>query len=171
MDLCEIKKKLEVVNPHIYLHSVSTMEEAEKLAVHYNADAEKAKIAGLLHDCGKKMTKGEDNLTHANLSAKMARELFNIHDTEILDAIMYHTTGRENMTLLDKIIFISDKIESRRKYDKVDELRIKAYENIDDAIIISLESTVEYVKMRNLELDHESLITLEFLRRQNEKRP
>lgn len=170
MDLCEIKKKLEAINPHIYLHSISTMEEAEKLAIHYKADVEKAKIAGLLHDMGKKMTKGADNLTHSKLSAKMAMELFDIHDKEILDAIIYHTTGRENMTLLDKIIFIADKIESRRKYDKVDELRIKAYENIDDAIIISIESTVEYVKMRNLELDNESLKTLEFFRRQNEKR-
>lgn len=171
MDLCEIKKKLEEINPHIYLHSISAMEEAEKLAVHYKADVEKAKIAGLLHDCGKKMTKGSDNLTHASLSAKLAREHFNIQDAEILDAIMYHTTGREDMTMLDKIIFIADKIESRRKYDKVEELRKKAYENIDDAIVLSVESTVEYVKMRNLELDHESLKTLEFIRRQNEKRP
>lgn len=164
MDLYESKKKLEIINPNTYLHCISTMEEAEKLALYYGADIEKAKIAGLLHDCGKKMTKGKDNLTHASIGARLAREIFDVQDTEILNAIMYHTTGRRNMTLLDKIIFIADKIEPRRKYDKVDEIRIKAYEDIDDAIIMSLESTIEYIKMRNLELDNESLKTLEFFK-------
>lgn len=164
MDLCKLREKLEAFNPNLYLHCISTMEEAEKLALHYGADTEKAKIAALLHDCGKKMSKGMDNLTHAMLGARLAREIFDVKDTEILDAIMYHTTGRENMTLLDKIIFLADKIEQRRKYDKVDELRKIAYENIDDAIIMSLESTIEYVKERNLELDQESLKTLKFLK-------
>lgn len=163
MDLYELIKKLEVINPNTYLHCISTMEEAEKLAFHYGADIEKAKIAGLLHDCGKKMTKGNDNLTHSSIGAKMAREIFDVKDTEILNAIMYHTTGRENMTMLDKIIFIADKIEPRRKYDKVHEIKKVAYENIDDAIIMSIKSTIEYIKMRNLELDQESLKTLEFL--------
>ncbi|MGD9568512.1 MAG: bis(5'-nucleosyl)-tetraphosphatase (symmetrical) YqeK [Sedimentibacter sp.] len=159
----EMKIKLKELNPGSYLHCLSTMEEAEKLALHYGLDTGKAKIAGLLHDCGK-MKKGKDNLTHSKLGAQLAKEIFNIQDIEILDAIMYHTTGRENMTLLGKIIFIADKIEPRRKYDGVDSLRKAAYENIDDAIIMSLERTIEYVKMRNLELDNESIKTLEFLK-------
>lgn len=171
MDLYELMKKLEEINPSSYLHCVSTMEEAEKLAIHYGADVEKAKIAGLLHDCGKKMTVGKDNLTHANFGADIAEKIFGVQDKEILDSIKCHTTGRENMTLLDKIIFIADKIEYRRNYYKVDELRKTAYESIDDAIIMSLESTIEYVKMQNFELDNESIKTLDFLRRQNEKRP
>ena len=171
MDLCELMKKLEEINPGSYFHCISTMEEAEKLAIHYGADVEKSKIAGLLHDCGKKMTVGEDNLTHANFGAELAEKKFGVQDKEILDAIKCHTTGRENMTLLDKIIFIADKIEERRNYDKVDELRKVAYENIDDAIIMSIESTIEYIKMKNSELDNESIKTLDYLRRQNEKRP
>jgi len=171
MDFYELKEKLEEINPGSYLHCMSTMEEAEKLAIHYGADVEKAKIAGLLHDCGKKMKAGKDNLSHANFGAELAEKSFGVQDKEILDAIMYHTTGRENMTLLDKIIFIADKIEQRRNYYKVDELRKVAYENIDDAIIMSIEGTIEYIKMQHLELDNESIKTLDFLRRQNEKRP
>lgn len=171
MDFNELKEKLEKINPASYLHCISTMEEAEKLAIHYGADVEKAKISGLLHDCGKKMKVDKDNLSHANFGAELAEKSFGVKDKEILDAIMYHTIGRENMTLLDKIIFIADKIEQRRNYNKVDELRKVAYENIDDAIIMSIEGTIEYIKMQHLELDNESIKTLDFLRRQNEKRP
>lgn len=167
MDIEELKNKLEGFNLRLYDHSVRTMEEAKKLAIHYNANIEKAQIAGLLHDCGKGMNKGLDNLTHSKTGRDLAREVFNVQDEEILNAIMYHTTGRENMTLLEKIIFIADKIEPKRNYKGVEELRKTAYTNINKAIIMSLESTVEYVKMRNLELDNDSLITLKFLRRQN----
>ncbi len=164
MNIDELKLRLMEINPGVYFHSMSTMEEAEKLAFHYGVDVNKAKIAGLLHDCGKKMTKGMDNLTHSKLSAELAEEIFNVQDIEVLNAIMYHTTGRENMTMLDKIVFIADKIEHRRNYDHVDELRRIAYENIDEAIVKSLESTIEYVKMRRLDLDSESLKTLNFLK-------
>lgn len=161
MDIDELEKMLEAFNPKLYGHCVRTMEEAEKLAVHYGADVQKAKIAGLLHDCGKKL-KEHDNLTHSKTGAEVAKEVFNIQDEEILNAIRYHTTGRENMSMLEKIIFIADKIELGRQYEGVDKLRKKAYLNIDEAIAISLESTVEYVKMKNLELDKDSLITLKF---------
>lgn len=161
MNTDELEKKLEDFNPKLYAHCVRTMNEAERLALQYGADVQKAKIAGLLHDCGKKL-KEKDNLTHSKTGAEVAEEVFNIHDEEILNAIRYHTTGRKNMTMLEKIIFIADKIEPGRQYEGVDELRKKAYFNIDEAIAMSLKSTVEYVKMRNLELDEDSLITLRF---------
>lgn len=167
----KLKKNLEYFNPKVYIHCIQTMNEAEKLAHHYGSDIEKAKIAGLLHDCGKKMTKGNDNLTHSKVGAEIANEVFDVHDEEILNSIKYHTTGRENMTLLDKIIFTADKIEPGRKYEGVDEIRKVAYTNIDEAIIMSLESTIEYVKMRKLELDNDSITTLKFLRRKDESRP
>lgn len=163
----KLKKKLEDFNPNLYEHSIRTMDEAKKLAAHYNVDEEKAQIAGLLHDCGKGLNKGLDNLTHSKTGRDLAKDIYNIQDEEILNAIMYHTTGRENMTMLEKIIFIADKIEPKRNYEGIEELRKTAYTNIDEAIIMSLESTIEYVKMRDLELDNESLLTLKFLRRNN----
>lgn len=170
MNINELMHKLEDFNPLIYDHCIRTMVEAEKLAERYGVNKDKAKVAGLLHDCGKKLINGSDNLSHSKIGAKLARDVFNVKDEEVLSAIMYHTTGRENMTMLDKIIFIADKIEPKRNYKGIEELRNTAYINIDKAIIMSLETTIEYVKMRNLELDNDSLITLKFLRRKNESR-
>ncbi len=164
MGIDEMKRMLEELNPVIYCHSIRTMEEAAKLSECYGEDTEKARIAGLLHDCGKKMVRGNDNLTHSKTGAHMARDIFHVSDEDILNAIAYHTTGRENMSMLEKVIFIADKIEQGRKYDGVSELRKAAYEDIDKAIIMSIESTVEYVKMKNAELDDDSIKTLKFLK-------
>ena len=164
MNFDAMKKKLESsISSKRFSHSIGTMEEAVRLAGIFGYDMEKAKIAGLLHDCGKSIDK-DDNLTHAKKSAELARTAYNVDDVEIINAILYHTTGRENMTLLEKIIYIADKTELGRDYEGVDYLRKLAYKNLDDALIYSLERTIEYVKQRNQELDIESLKTLKFLK-------
>ena len=163
MNIEEIKKELEIeLSAKLYCHSIRTMEEAEKLAGIYGCDTEKAKIAGLLHDCGKAAC--PDNLKHAEKGAELAAIKYDVKDMDIINAIMYHTTGRVNMTLLEKIIFTADKTEPGRNYEGVDEIRKAAYSNIDDAIIQSLESTIEYVKKRNSVLDIESINTLNYLK-------
>lgn len=164
MGIDEMKRKLVELNPGSYMHCIRTMEEAVRLSEHYGEDTEKARIAGLLHDCGKRMTGGNDNLTHSKTGAHIAADIFHVNDGDILNAIAYHTTGRENMSMLEKIIFIADKIEQGRKYDGVSEIRKTAYEDIDKAIIMSIESTVEYVRMKNAELDNDSIKTLKFLK-------
>jgi putative nucleotidyltransferase with HDIG domain len=159
----ELKKELEIeLRQKLYRHSIGTMEEAEKLASVYGCDMSKAKIAGLLHDCGKGRCR--DNLKHAKKSAELAQAKFGVKDKDIINAIKYHTTGRVNMTFLEKIIFIADKIEPNRHYEGVEEIRKEAYSNIDAAIIKSLESTIEYVKNRNMVLDMESVYTLNYLK-------
>ena len=159
----ELKKELEFeISPKLYRHSIGTMEEAEKLALAYGCDTEKARIAGLLHDCGK--SRCPDNLKHAKKSAELAVIKYDVNDKDIINAIMYHTTGRVNMTLLEKVIFTADKIEPGRNYEGVEEIRKAAYKNINEAIIKSLESTIEYVKKRNFELDIESVNTLNYLK-------
>lgn len=159
----ELQNELKIeIGEKLYRHSIGTMEEAEKLAFVYGFDKTKAKIAGLLHDCGKRRCK--DNLKHAKKSSELAMIEFGVKDEDIINAIMYHTTGRVNMTLLEKIIFIADKIEPNRNYEGVEEIRKKAYTNLDEAIIKSLENTIEYVKNRNLILDMESVNTLNYLK-------
>ena len=163
MQFEELKEELKKeVGPKLYRHSIGTMEEAEKLAKVYNCDVEKAKISGLLHDCAK--CRCEDNLCHGKKGAELAIIKYGIKDMDIINAITYHTTGRVNMTLLEKIIYIADKIEPGRKYEGVDDIRSEAYINIDKAIIKSLENTIDYVIKRNRELDPESVNTLNYLK-------
>jgi predicted HD superfamily hydrolase involved in NAD metabolism len=165
MNIEELKEMLgKNINPRLLCHCIGTMEEAERIALKYGADPEKAKKAGLLHDCAKSKGSDSDNLLHSKKGAQLARTLYNIDDDEILDAIRFHTTGREGMTLLEKIIFIADKIEPSRNYEGVEELRSLAYKDIDEAIILSLTNTINYVKKRNLHLDDDSVKTLEFLK-------
>ncbi len=146
-----------------YRHSIGVMEEAIKLAEHYGADVEKAKIAGLTHDCAKeigvddsiRILKDDYGITPDAMSLQMPRLLhgalgscivqsrFGIYDTEILDAIRYHTTGKADMSLLSKIIYIADYIEPNRNYEDVDILRGLAYKDIDSAIIFGIDFTIQ----------------------------
>jgi len=145
-------------------HSLGVMETSEKLAVRYGADVEKAKIAGLLHDCAKNLREDElvalankygiqiddileksPYLLHGPVGGYMIEDYFGIHDDEIKRAIMLHTTGDRDMTLLDKIIFLADYIEPNRNFDGVEDLREVAYKNLDEAVIMALDETIKYV--------------------------
>ena len=108
-----------------YKHSLGVCDEAVKLAEKYGADTEKAYTAGILHDCAKGYDTDEqiklcqkygvvlDDITlackpviHAPLGAKIAKAEYGVNDKDVLDAIMCHTVAKENMSLLDKIIYI-----------------------------------------------------------------
>ena len=131
----EIKNCLkENLSSERYFHTLGVMQEAIELAKRYNADIKKAEIAGLLHDNAKCMTKEDlrkfisENLPdldknelknyktlHAPVGAYFAKEKFKISDPEIISAIRWHTLGRVNMTLLEKIVFLADKIEKNTR--------------------------------------------------------
>lgn len=164
LNIGEIKLKLQKsVSNKTYEHCLRTMDEAVKLATRYNVDKEKAKIAGLLHDCGKLLNENIDNILHSKFGSELAKSNYSVEDIDILNSIRYHTTGREAMTMLEKIVYIADKIEPYRNYPGVEEIRSLAYDDIDKAIIKSLMSTIEYVKQRNLQLDIESVKSLKYL--------
>ena len=131
----EIKNYLkENLSSERYFHTLGVMQEAIELAKRYNADIKKAEIAGLLHDNAKCMTKEDlrkfisENLPdldknelknyktlHAPVGAYFAKEKLKISDPEIISAIRWHTLGRVNMTLLEKIVFLADKIEKNTR--------------------------------------------------------
>lgn len=164
MDLEQIKSKLEKsIGSGLYKHCLRTAEEAYKLAEHYGEDKNKAYIAGILHDCGKNKSTHNDNLMHSLTGSELAKNEYDIIDEDIINSIKYHTTGRENMNLLEKIIFIADKIEPCRNYEGIYEIRKLAYDNINKSIIESLKSTINYVKQRGFELDEQSVKTLDYL--------
>ena len=131
----DIKKDLkETLSEERYLHTLGVCEMAVELAKKYGADTKKAELAGLLHDCAKCMKKEEllnfakNNCTdldegetinfktlHAPVGAKIVCDKYKIDDFEIISAIRWHTIGRVNMTLFDKIIFLADKIERKTR--------------------------------------------------------
>jgi predicted HD superfamily hydrolase involved in NAD metabolism len=156
------------------------METSVRLAKKYNCDIEKAKLAGLLHDCAKfpdktyllnlandfdiildDVLKYNYELIHGPLGAIIAEKEYNIKDREILDAIKFHTTGRENMTLLDKIIYISDYIEPGRDFPGVEKVRSLAFDDLDGSILLAIDNTIEYL------IDQKSLIHLNTIKARN----
>ena len=180
-----------VLTPKRYKHTQGVAQEALQLAGRYGADSDKAYIAGLLHDCAKCLTdeeklelcdkyglvlddilKSQPDLTHSFLGAKIAETEYGITDSEILDAIAYHTTGRPDMSLLEKIVFIADYIEPNRDYfEGLDKVRELAYEDIDKAVITSLENTINYNKKKKRLIHPLGIAALEYLKREekNEK--
>ncbi|TYQ15933.1 UNVERIFIED_CONTAM: putative HD superfamily hydrolase involved in NAD metabolism [Acetivibrio alkalicellulosi] len=161
----EIKLKLkECISEKRYIHSLNVMDTAIELALRYGQDEEKAAIAGLLHDCAKdigideifticekhKLNVNEvemlqPKLLHGPVGAVVAMEEFNVHDEDILNAIRYHTLGRENMTILEKIVFIADYIEPGRDFIGIEEVREIAFEDLDKTMIISIDNIISHI--------------------------
>lgn len=150
-----------------FKHSLGVMDTSVILARRYGADIKKAEYAGLIHDCAKdipaqiqlKMAesfgillddieKQETVLIHGPLGAEIARRSFGIEDEEILGAVRLHTTGDKNMSLLEKIVFLSDYIEPGRCFPGVEDLRVKAFKDLDEALVSAYDSTIRYVVER-----------------------
>jgi len=165
MTLEEMKQKLEgTLTPKRFNHSLGVMECAVELASRYGENVERAAVAGLLHDCARDIKGNEvfakceeygvmvdhicrlqPELLHGPLGAMMIREEFGITDEDVVNAVRYHTTGRENMSLLEKIIFIADYIEPGRNFPGVDEIRKAAIEDMDSTMLMALDQTISYV--------------------------
>lgn len=159
------EKHMEILKESIgekrFNHSMAVVETALELSKIFNCDEDKVYMAALLHDCAKfkekskllKMASDFDilldgitslnlELLHAPLGAIIAENKYGINDIDILNAIKYHTTGRANMTLLEKIIYISDYIEPNRSFPGVEEVREMAYKDLDRSILLAIENTV-----------------------------
>lgn len=180
--ITEIQRKLEKkLKPERYEHTVGVMFTAASLAMCYDADINKAMLAGLLHDCGKycsgkeqieicqesgiTLTQSElemPALVHAKLGAYLAEQEYNIIDSGILSAISFHTTGRSNMSLLEKIVYIADYIEpGRREIPALAQVRRTSFSDIDKAVALSAESTILYLKKMGRGIDPMTIRTYE----------
>lgn len=166
-EIFSIRKKLKAsLKPGRYEHSLSVSFTCMALAMRYGYDLDKAELAGLLHDCAKcydnnsiiaacrnsgmELTEGElqaPSIIHSRLGARMAEEKFGVNDPEILSAIACHTTGKPDMSLLDKILYIADYIEPRRyKIKDLPAIRRLAFEDLDEALFQIMEGTLRYLK-------------------------
>ena len=151
-NLDEMRKKIKLLQDgKRYEHTLGVMYTASALAMRYGEDVEKALVAGLLHDLAKSFS---TNLGHGPLGAQIATEEFGVEDSYITDAICYHTTGRPNMTLLDKIIYVSDYIEPNRdKAPNLANLRKMAFEDLDECLRMILSDTLYYLSEQEKEID------------------
>lgn len=169
-----------------YEHTKGVMYTAACLAMRYGEDLEKAQLAGLLHDCAKcipdtkkikicikhqiPMTETEQKnpfLLHAKVGAYIAKEKYGVADQEILNAIACHTTGKPDMTLLEKIIYIADYIEPmRNKAPNLTYIRKLAFEDIDRALFKILSDTLTYLKREPKNLDSMTIQAYEYYKEQ-----
>ena len=103
------------------------------------------------------------DMLHAKLGAYYARYKYDVVDQVILDAITYHTTGRPNMTLMDKIIFVADYIEPNRKMlPEMEEIRKEAFTDLDACVIHILKNTLDYLNRTTAEMDYMTQKTYDF---------
>lgn len=162
----KLRKKIkDVMTKSRYEHTLGVEFTAAAMAMRYGADIEKAELAGLLHDCAKciddedkldeckkygieitDVEKRNPFLIHSKLGAFHAKHLYEIEDEEILSAIRFHSTGKPDMTMLEKIIFIADYIEpARDKAPNLKEIRQMAFMDIDEAMYMILKDTLDYL--------------------------
>ena len=152
------------MNERRIAHVAGCEGEAVLLAMHYGADADAAAQAAILHDITKKLSYEEhlqlcekygiicdksqlqnEKLLHAVTGAALARDLFGVSD-EIYSAIRYHTTGKPDMTLLEKILYLADYIEPTRDFEGVELLRELAYKDLDKTMLTALSMSLQEVR-------------------------
>lgn len=150
-------------------HTAGCEQEAVQLARRWGEDPESAAVAGILHDMTKNLSydeqlilcekygiildiaeKNSPKLLHAITGAAAARDLFGVSDN-IYQAIRWHTTGKPDMTTLEKIIYLADYIEPTRDFEGLEELRTLAYEDLDRAMALGLKMSLEDLRRRNVE--------------------
>ncbi|MCR5323301.1 MAG: bis(5'-nucleosyl)-tetraphosphatase (symmetrical) YqeK [Lachnospiraceae bacterium] len=159
-----IMKMDSLLSPHRVAHVKNVAKTAVRLAQIYGADMDKAYIAGLLHDCAKylddeqmleaakehnieleEIEKTSIQLVHAKVGAVFAKEIYGIEDEDIMNAIRYHTTGRPEMSLLEKIIYVADYIEPGRKRMVDDPEAGKMLERARSLATLDLDHALRYI--------------------------
>lgn len=163
----------EKLSPSSYEHTMGVAYTCIALAMRYGYDIQKAEVAGMLHDCAKHFTDAEliakckkhgvtltqaeldaPAVIHAKYGAWLAKHKYGIEDPEILSAIACHTTGKPEMNLLDKILYIADYIEPRRdKAANLPQMRWLAFQDLDQTMFEILAGTLNYLNGKGASVD------------------
>ena len=173
---------LSMLDPRRIPHVLGTEETAAALALRWGADEESARRAALLHDCTKKFDKElqlalcrqygiepdaaerrEGKLLHAITGAAVAYADFGVSG-EVRDAIRWHTTGKADMTLLEKIIYLADYIEPTRDFCDLTELRRLAFEDLDGALLLGFTMAVEDLAKKGMPVHPNSVLARDYLK-------
>lgn len=190
IDISDIKKNLErQLTPERFEHTLGVSYTAATLAMRYDYDIKKAQLAGLLHDCAKQYSREKllqdcekhnisiseverkhPSLLHAKVGAFQAMRKYHIEDEEIISAILVHTTGKPEMSLLDKIIYVADYIEpGRYKAVHLQEIRKLAFLDLDKALRRILEETITYLEENHMDIDDMSYKAWEYYKNQKQE--
>lgn len=160
-----------------FAHTCSVRDVACDLASHLGCDPAKAERAALLHDAGRQYSQEEmhemltlhihdlpadmfrtKGLMHAHVSYYIAKTSFGITDREVLEAIRYHTTGKDNLSLLAKIVYLADYIDPLRKLDGLDELFEKARYDFNAVLLEVIVRSMSYVLAKHEFLAQETVL-------------
>ncbi len=178
----KIKDLISDIGIDRYNHSLRVIETAVDLGKIYNADIKKVKEAALYHDCGKigntdevmkisiekniKLTeedKKSPEVVHTKLGAYLAKYKYHVTDEDVLNAIKYHTTGRADMSFLEKIIYIADYTEPKRDFPGVKKVREESKKNLDKSILTALKNTINYLKSKNEYIHKDTINAYNFI--------
>ena len=186
LDMHKIRKQLvKALDSKRFEHTQGVAYTSAALAMRYGEDIQKAELAGLLHDCAKcldndkkiqickkhniEISEAEQHnpfLLHAKVGGFLAKSKYKVDDEEIIDAVLYHTTGRPGMSLLEKIVYIADYIEPGRNHaPNLDEIRRLCFQDLDEALLKILEDILVHLKMSKKEIDPMTQMTYEFYKR------
>lgn len=162
-----------------YEHTIGVAYTAAALAMCYGEDILKAELAGILHDVAKAKKSSElkddmkgyidpytdgdyvaliadkaPQILHAIYAPYLAKKDYRIEDKDILSAIRWHTTGKKDMTMLEKIVFVADYIEpNRKKLPDLDRIRNLSFHDISEAVKVIAKSTIEYLGSQGMYID------------------
>lgn len=158
----------EQLTPRRYLHSLGVADTAATLARRFGMNEDRARTAGLLHDCGRayetaalpmearrrgipigKIESAMPLLLHAYVGAYLIYEVYGVNDAAIAQAVWRHTVGGENMTALDKIIYYADMIEPSRAYPEVEHLReLARTASLDEMMLVGLTESILFLAQK-----------------------
>lgn len=166
----------KILSKKRYQHSCQVAGLAEKIAEYYHISSRKAKILGLIHDCAKDYSFGQlkesmekyhihlneierliPGIWHAYIGAEIARDIFRIHDQEMLDAIKYHSTASKQLSLLGKILYIADKIEPGRNIENIGKVKELVWKDINQAMLELLNQELKQLIDSNLIIHPDTL--------------
>jgi len=163
VDIKEIETDLSnKLSKKRFIHTLGVVNSAMYLAKKYGANIEDAHLAALLHDCAKEIPLLEMRdlvadlpcdqdmlhsgaLLHGLAGMVLANTQYGVTNPDILEAIRVHTTGRENMSKLDKIIFLADYIEPNRKFPGVNDIRLAAEQSLDAGVLCGFDMTIRHL--------------------------
>ena len=178
IDLIKVDLK-EKLPKKRYEHTLGVAYTAASLAMCYGEDILKAELAGILHDVAKAKKSFElkddmkgyidpytdgayvdliankaPQILHAIYAPYLAKKDYKIEDKDILSAIRWHTTGKKDMTMLEKIVFVADYIEpNRKKLPDLDRIRTLSFHDISEAVKVIAKSTIEYLGSQGMYID------------------